>query len=239
MPNIIKAVGYARQGTKAGGSMLVGSVGKDATNRPADVRIVQQVINLRDDLRGGLPVLAVDGIYGPNTQGAIDHVQSRLIRTPDGRVDPYQVTIKRMWPVAYANPTGQAVRGTDAYGAGYHGAPRGRRAHDGADYISTPGQDVKAPLSGVVTRISRPYSSGVDAAVLSGVEIVASDGTLCWVWYMQPAADVVGSVVQAGTSVIGTARTLKNRYEGGITDHIHVRIHTRHGVKVDPEEVIE
>jgi len=155
------------------------------------------------------------------------------------RIDPYGATIKAMWPVAYGKPTGLAIRGTDAYGSGQYGASRGTRSHDGADYISTPGLQVKAPLSGKVTNISKPYSSGIDAMVLSGVEIVASDGTTCWIWYIQLSVNLVGTVVKAGVSVIGTAKTLKNRYKNGITDHVHVRIHTRQGAKVDPTTLIK
>jgi putative N-acetylmannosamine-6-phosphate epimerase len=71
------------------------------------------------------------------------------------------------------------------------------------------------------------------------VEIEASDGTKCWVWYIQPTANIVGTLVKAGTSIIGVAKTLKNRYKNGITDHIHVRFHTRHGLKVNPATVIK
>lgn len=218
--------------------MLKGSVGKNGKNNQEDIKTIQQIINLRDDLRNGLAKLVVDKKIGPKTQAAIDHVQSKLISNPDGRVDPYGTTIKKMWPLAYAKPTGQAIRASDSYGAGHHGASRGTRTHDGADYISTPGQQVKAPVSGKVTKISKPYSSGIDAAVLSGVEIEASDGTTCWVWYIQPSANIVGTVVKAG-GVIGTAKTLKNRYKNGITDHVHVRIHTRQGKKVNPATVIK
>ncbi len=161
------------------------------------------------------------------------------MKKPDGKIDPFGNTIKKLWPTAYAKPTGLAIRGTDHYGSGQHGASRGVRTHDGADYISTPGQQVKAPLSGVVSKISKPYASGIDAMLLSGVEIISSDGTKCWVWYMQPGVNVVGSVVKAGTSVIGTAKTLKNRYKNGITDHVHVRIHNRHNTKINPATVIK
>ena len=158
---------------------------------------------------------------------------------PDGRVDTYGKTIKRMWPVTFGRPTGLAIRGTDAYGSGHHGASRGSRTHDGVDYKSSPGQEVKAPLSGKVERISRPYASGIDAKRLSGVEIIASNGTKCWVWYMEPSTHIVGKVVKAAQDVIGIARTLKNRYKDGITDHVHVRIHKRHGTKINPANVIE
>lgn len=218
--------------------MLSGSVGKNGLNRSKDVKTIQQIINLRNDLRKTLPKLVVDGKYGAKTQTAIEQIQSSFLKNPDGRINPFGITIKKIWPVAYGKPTRLGVRGTDAYGAGYHGASRGTRTHDGTDYISNPGQQVNAPLSGIVTKISKPYSSGVDASVLSGVEIVASDGTTCWVWYIQPSANIVGTVVKAGTSVIGKARILKNRYRNGIVDHVHVRIHRRSGKKIDPTTVI-
>ncbi|NOX91862.1 MAG: M23 family metallopeptidase [Gammaproteobacteria bacterium] len=219
--------------------MLSSSVGNKGTNKSDDVKTVQQIINLRDDRGKALPKLVVDGRFGAKTQAGIDQIQSNFMQKPDGRIDPYGTTIKKMWPIAYGKPTGLAVRGTDSYGAGHHGASRGARVHDGTDYNSTPRQQVKAPLSGKVTKISKPYSSGIDSMVLSGVEIVACDGTKCWVWYMQPSVNIVGTVVKAGSSIIGIAKTLKNRYKNGITDHVHVRIHTRYGVKVNPSTVIK
>ncbi|NOR81076.1 MAG: peptidoglycan DD-metalloendopeptidase family protein [Methyloprofundus sp.] len=219
--------------------MLTYSVGKEGKNQSGDVKTIQQIINSRDDLRKALPKLVVDGNYGTKTQTAIDQVQSSFMHNPDGRIDPYGTTIKKIWPVAYGSPTGLAIRGTDSYGSGHHGASRGTRIHDGTDYNSTPGQQVKAPLSGKVTKISKPYSSGVDAMVLSGVQIVASDGTTSWIWYMQPSANIVGTIVKASTSVIGIAKTLKNRYKNGITDHVHIRIHNRDGMKINPSTVIK
>lgn len=226
----------------------VGAKSKNAKNERTDVRTVQKLLNLRLDLLAPLRKLVEDGRMGSATQTAINHVQSKIIGNPDGRIDPYGTTIKKLWPVKYANPTGKKIRGSDAFGAGHHGASRGSRLHDGADFESTAGQQVIAPLSGRVTKISRPYASGTDAGLLSGVEIVASDGTHCWVWYMTPKPGIVDTIVEAGKSKIGTAATLQNRYPrrptplinaGSITDHLHVRIHTRHGAKVNPAKVIK
>ncbi len=219
--------------------MLIGSVGKKGKNSINDVNTVQQIINLRDDLGKKLSKLIKDGKMGVKTQASIDQIQSNFMKKPDGRIDPFGTTIKKMWPVAYGKPTNRIIRGQDNYGSGHHGASRGKRKHDGADYISKPGQRVKAPLSGKVTKISKPYSSGIDANVLSGVEIVASDGTICWVWYIKPSVGIVGTVVKAGVSVIGKAKTLKNRYKKGITDHVHVRIHSRDDTKINPARVIK
>lgn len=218
--------------------MLSDSVGKNASNQSGDVSTIQQIFNLRDDLRVNVPKLIVDGKYGPKTQAAIDLMQSKYMKNPDGRIDPYGFTLQKIWPATYGKPTGLGVRKSDAYGGGSHGSSRGIRKHDGTDYISIPGHTVKSPLSGRVIKISKPYSSGIDAAILSGVEIEASDGSRCWVWYMQPSQGIVGKVVRAGASAIGVAKTLKNRYKNGITDHVHVRIHQRNGAQLNPVTVI-
>lgn len=219
--------------------MLEKSVGKNGINQSDDVEAIQKIINLRDDLRGTLPKLVEDGDYGAKTQAAIEQIQANFMSNPDGIIDPFGNTINKMWPVAYANPTGLAIRGTDAYGSGFHGAPRGSRIHDGVDYVSIAGQQVNASLSGKVIKLSRPYSSGIDAAELAGVQIVASDGSCCWMWYMQPLDNIVGSIVKAGDSMVGSAKTLQNRYTNGMTDHIHIRLHDRQDNIINAEDVIK
>ena len=69
---------------------ISGSVGKGGKNRPADVRVIQELINQNiHKIRPTRP-LAVDGAVGPKTIGAITEFQSRVLRfsRPDGRVDP-------------------------------------------------------------------------------------------------------------------------------------------------------
>lgn len=217
--------------------MLRQAVGERANNSQLDVKVVQILLNKKRQAQAK-PLLTIDGLYGQQTLSAIRDYQSKFMEKPDGIVSPYGMTIKKLWPVSYSNPTGESIRGSDSYGSGHYGASRGRRVHDGVDYISTANQSVEAPLSGRVLRISRPYASGIDANVLEGVEIEASDGTKCWVWYIQPAVNIVNKIVKAGTTIIGNAKTLSNRYKNGITDHVHVRIHTRYGSSIDPTTVI-
>ena len=218
--------------------MLKEAVGYQVANRQSDVKVVQILINKRLKVKSRT-ALVVDGACGEKTLDAIRDFQSTFMAKPDGVISPYGMTIKRLWPVTYSNPTGNEIRDSDAYGSGQYGASRGRRTHDGVDYIAEPGQQVKAPISGKVLRISKPYSSGVDSNVLQGVEIEASDGTKCWVWYIEPSINIVGQIVKAGTSIIGKAKTLTNRYKNGITDHVHVRIHTRYGSSINPATVIK
>jgi hypothetical protein len=65
------------------------SVGADGVNRPADVRIVQQLLNQHMNALG-LPLLLVDSEIGDNSIEAIRRYQKEVvgIALPDGRIDP-------------------------------------------------------------------------------------------------------------------------------------------------------
>ena len=76
---------------------IAGSVGKGGTNKKADVRIVQAFLNSTPPEDGGPAfLLAEDGIIGPKTQAAIDKFQKKVLRQPDGRIDPQGPTIKAL-----------------------------------------------------------------------------------------------------------------------------------------------
>ena len=70
---------------------ITGSVGQGGTNRPDDVRVVQQLL-----LEHGYDVGVVDGIVGPRTIAAIRAFQSTFMARPDGRVDPGGATFKAL-----------------------------------------------------------------------------------------------------------------------------------------------
>ncbi|MCI0505104.1 MAG: M23 family metallopeptidase [Gammaproteobacteria bacterium] len=220
------------------------SVGERGANPAADVNIIQTALNYYT--RPPMRLLPVNGVADQSLFDRIRDFQATFMNQPDGRIDPRGTSVQRLWPVRYANPTGRAIRGADAFGAGHFNAPRGGRRHDGVDYIATPNQAVAAPMSGKVVRITRPYPTGIDANVLSGLEIHASDGSSCQIWYISPNTNLVGTLVHAGDK-IGTARTLQIRYPprptpsrnaGVMTDHVHVRIHDRNNRPVDPSTVI-
>lgn len=211
--------------------MISDTVGAGGKNHSQDVITVKRALVES----GATLATAASGTMDAATIAAIRAFQRAQGIAPDtGRVGPRDRTITALWPVAYANPTGHAVRGTDAFGSGAHGAGRGSRIHDGTDYITVPPQNVTAPISGRVSTISAPYR---DTNALLGVQIDASNGTLCWVWYIAPATRIVGSLVRAGQTVIGTAQSLQARY-AGITDHVHVRFHAADGSRVDPATLI-
>jgi murein DD-endopeptidase MepM/ murein hydrolase activator NlpD len=134
----------------------------------------------------------------------------------------------------FANPTGEAPRGHDAFGYGYFHASRdgGARAHEGVDYDSSPGQTVVAPISGYVSKIGFAYPGDTR---LRYVEIENPALHLeARVFYVDPSV-AVGDTVALGKP-IGTALSLQRRYRG-ITNHVHLEI-AEAGRRIDAETVI-
>jgi len=136
----------------------------------------------------------------------------------------------------FANPTGQEMRGHDAYGEGEFGASRdgGSRRHEGVDFKADAGQAVEAPISGYVTKIGYAYPG---------------DQTLKFVDITNPALRYAARVfyvnpdVQVGDSValghpIGTARSLQRKYPGGMTNHVHLEVLDQRGRHLDPARMI-
>lgn len=73
------------------------SVGFGGANRFADVQTVQDLLNQIGVAQGGpAPPLAVDGLVGPKTTGAIRKFQQAQFGWNDGRVDPNNKTITRL-----------------------------------------------------------------------------------------------------------------------------------------------
>jgi peptidoglycan hydrolase-like protein with peptidoglycan-binding domain len=211
--------------------MISDSVGAGGSNVSQDVITVKRAL-----AANGVTIAQPgSGLMDAATIAAIKAFQkAHAIAPENGLIRPRDRTLTTLWPVAYANPTGHAVRGHDNFGSGAYGASRGNRVHDGTDWITLPPQAVNAPMSGRVSTISYPYR---DTQALLGVQIDGSDGALCWVWYVQPGAHIVGTLVRAGQTAIGTAQSLQERYPG-ITDHVHVRVHRAGGAAVDPATLI-
>jgi len=131
-----------------------------------------------------------------------------------------------------ARPVENTVRGVDAYGSGAFGASRdgGRRAHRGVDFVARPGEPVRAPIAGVVTRIGRAYASQDE---LKYIEIAnLATRYTARVLYVGPAVKL-GWVVAAGDT-IGYAQNLAGRYPAGMTNHVHVELTGRRGGRLDP-----
>jgi peptidoglycan L-alanyl-D-glutamate endopeptidase CwlK len=69
---------------------IKGSVGKNGANYKADVRLIQEHLNLA--LTG--KALVIDGDCGDKTNAAITRFQKRFMSQPDGRIDPGGRTLR-------------------------------------------------------------------------------------------------------------------------------------------------
>ncbi|XP_078061641.1 leukocyte cell-derived chemotaxin-2-like [Mustelus asterias] len=114
------------------------------------------------------------------------------------------------------NPS-NIVRGTDQYGSGAYGAPRGRRTHKGVDVICSDGWTVYAPFSGRLVRRANPY--GNRNAIDNGV-LLSGSGYCVKIFYIKPY--VYYGEVEKGKA-IGTMLKMQTVYPG-ITSHVHIQM---------------
>jgi len=116
------------------------------------------------------------------------------------------------------SPTGKGIR-NDSEGSGEYGAPRGSRVHNGVDYLCTPGQDVYAPFTMMITRVSIPKWE-LD---LSGIAWDSGNST-GKMFYFSPDLSLIDTIVHEG-QVIGTAQSVSDEYElPNMKDHIHFQV---------------
>lgn len=126
------------------------------------------------------------------------------------------------------------MRGRDPQGAGYHGASRGNRKHNGVDFVASvgdyvqlsPGDPVKAMNAGTVTKLGYPYAHDLSFRY---VQVTDDNGIDCRYFYIEPCVDD-GQRIAIG-DVLGTLQELP--YEG-ITQHYHVECKRATGQFVDP-----
>ncbi len=137
------------------------------------------------------------------------------------------------------------IRGTDAHGSGYYGAPRhhlGRGyRHQGIDIV--PHDDfgtVTAFEGGKVSKIGRPYHKNLGArSDFRYVEIRVPGGMRHRYFYVHPLVDV-GVVVERG-DIIGETQGLLEVFPG-ITDHYHFEVMLPGGwmeAKTDPVPILK
>ncbi len=122
------------------------------------------------------------------------------------------------------NPTRGEIR-NDSMGQGHFGAPRGKRTHNGTDYLCDPGQMILAPISG---RVSGPVTAYRLDRRWKGVRITGGRCTVLLL-YVKVLPLVVGQKVMAGCP-IGKAQDISQKYGGGMKPHVHLRVE-----KCDPE----
>ncbi|WP_336964901.1 peptidoglycan-binding domain-containing protein [Sphingobium aquiterrae] len=105
---------------------IISSVGKGGANAPADVALVQRLLNILTALLG-LPPLVADGQCGARTVAAIGAFQFRIIGMirPDGRIDPGG----RSWTRLLAEADPQAMDPARLSGAAWWHANQARYAN--------------------------------------------------------------------------------------------------------------
>lgn len=118
-----------------------------------------------------------------------------------------------------------AMRGNDAQGKGYFGAPRGDRTHKGVDFVAKPGEPVRAFMAGTVTKLGFPYA---DKPQFRYVEVRRVNGDSLRYFYVAPTVEV-GDQIAAG-EMLGTCQELPYP---GITQHFHFECLVR-GEYADP-----
>ncbi len=131
-------------------------------------------------------------------------------------------------------------REPDAYGAGYFGAPRGSRTHNGVDYACAPGSVILSPVDGVVSKLGYPYS---DDLSFKYVEVTTEDDMRVRLFYVEPSV-TTGDQVYAATSVLGSSQKLGDRYgkddrhASAITEHVHIEVKNADGGFIHPAGVL-
>lgn len=118
----------------------------------------------------------------------------------------------------------------DALGDGHYGSSRAGHVHKGLDLETWPGQPVRSPVAGIVTRSFYVYD---DSTRWTGVEVKTPSGVRVKLMYVAPSIALQSSV-QIG-DVLGTAQPIHERYGSAMQDHIHVEVWTPSGATVDPE----
>jgi murein DD-endopeptidase MepM/ murein hydrolase activator NlpD len=133
----------------------------------------------------------------------------------------------------YMNP----VDGDRRTGAGDYHARRAvtkinpQGLHWGQDYLSQEGEEVLAPVNGIVSKKGNANNSGN-----TYVEIETADGTTVRVLYVSHSL-VEGDTVTMG-SVIGTTQDITQAY-ANTPNHIHIQIKDNDGVFVDPRTLVD
>ncbi len=130
------------------------------------------------------------------------------------------------------NPTGQGVRNDDG-GAGHFGAKRGNRRHEGFDFISADGQNIKSPISGKAYGGSYKNKYGIDTPVTVIIPNNSNLGLDKIQLLYTKFNGINGSFIKAG-DIIGTSVNLQLLgYPADVSSHIHLKMSLK-GTVINP-----
>lgn len=121
-------------------------------------------------------------------------------------------------------------RGTDRWGQGHFGAPRGDRKHEGVDYEMPVGSAVLALTAGRVTRTGYAYADDMSYRY---VEVTDQHKYRLRYFYVAPTVKIADNVLPGDP--LGRLQDLGRRYVG-ITPHVHFEVYEPGGGRLDPAE---
>ncbi len=123
------------------------------------------------------------------------------------------------------------LRGSDDYGAGHFGAPRGDHTHNGMDFAAAKDSGLMSSVSGEVTKHGYPYA---DDLSFRYIEITDENDFRHRFFYVKPSHPV-GAIVSVG-QVIGQVQDIAGRYsDKHMKNHFHYEIKSIDGGYLDPE----
>jgi len=126
------------------------------------------------------------------------------------------------------------MRLRDAHGAGYFGAPRGDRKHNGVDLSCYPDSKVLSICRGRITKFGYPYANHLEYRY---VEVTDAEGLRYRYFYVYPNPNLImGGKVLVG-DVLGLVQDLTKIYPG-ITNHVHFEIKDKDNEYIDPTDFI-
>lgn len=125
------------------------------------------------------------------------------------------------------SPTGTNTIRQDSVGNGHYGAKRGNRRHKGVDYVGTPGKKAVSPITGIITRDSKPYPGKWSGCIIEGPEITVR------LFYIDLDPGMIGEAVFQGDR-IGIIQDISEKYGPKCIPHVHIQID-----KLNPNILIE
>ncbi len=126
------------------------------------------------------------------------------------------------------------LRGTDEFGCGAYGAPRGDRQHRGEDVAAYQGSFVLPVENGLISKIGFPYDpNDQKKGHLRYVELLTQLNYRIRYFYVEPLVDVGEHVFTH--QPLGTVADLQAVYGPGMTNHVHVEVIDPNGDYMDPK----
>ena len=130
--------------------------------------------------------------------------------------------------IEITSPTGLGIR-SDPAGSGHYGAPRGKRKHDGIDFLCKPGQTVSCPIeTGLVVRLAYPYETTKYGGLL-----IKNKHLAIKIFYLDPWPGIIGTLISRGDP-IGIAQDITERYGGQMRPHLHLAV-----ISFNPEILLQ